>query len=361
MSLNQVAGTVGLDAQGQLEVFAVGTDGALWQIQQERTPNSLGWSNWLSLGNPPGVQIGVPGGSAPVVGTNQDGRLEVFLVASDSALWHNWQVNTTGGGWSGWQSMGGSLQMLPGVGRNGDGRLEVFSVGTDSALWHVWQVNTTGGGWSGWASFGGTGTSFPVVGLNRGGTLDNCLEVLVIGDDIPVHHMYHLWQLSAGGGWSGWTSLGGYISPDPSLGQNQDGRLEVFAIGNDVFSGSNVTHDWQNAAGTTNWSGFNSLGTPPPGQVSPQVTENQDGRLEVFGVAPDGAVWHIWQTSPNNGWSGWGSLGVPGPGTTVLLSIGQNQDGRLEIFSIGKDGSLWHIWQTSPNNGWSGWGSLGQP
>jgi len=39
--------------------------------------------------------------SAPGVGVNPDGRLEVFVVGSDFALWHNWQL-TPGGAWSGW-------------------------------------------------------------------------------------------------------------------------------------------------------------------------------------------------------------------------------------------------------------------
>jgi hypothetical protein len=33
------------------------------------------------------------------------------------------------------------------------------------------------------------------------------------------------------------------------------------------------------------------------------VASNADGRLEVFGVAPDDQVWHTWQTAPNNGWN----------------------------------------------------------
>jgi hypothetical protein len=31
----------------------------------------------------------------------------------------------------------------------------------------------------------------------------------------------------------------------------------------------------------------------------------------------------------------------------------------LEIFARGGDGAVWHNWQTAPNNGWSGWYSLG--
>ncbi|MBY7125955.1 hypothetical protein ILS93_28305, partial [Bacillus sp. 16GRE42] len=51
----------------------------------------------------------------------------------------------------------------------------------------------------------------------------------------------------------------------------------------------------------------------------------------------------------------WGSLG----GTIDMLAIGKNADGRLEVFARGADRALWHIWQTAPNNGWSNWGSLG--
>ncbi len=42
-----------------------------------------------------------------------------------------------------------------------------------------------------------------------------------------------------------------------------------------------------------------------------------------------------------------------------LLQASQNADGRIEAFARGSDKALWHIWQTAPNNGWSRWGSLG--
>ena len=61
------------------------------------------------------------------------------------------------------------------------------------------------------------------------------------------------------------------------------------------------------------------------------VGGNQDGRLEVFARGGDGAVWHNWQTAPNNGWSGWDSLG----GWIDRISVAGNADGRLEIFARG--------------------------
>jgi hypothetical protein len=92
------------------------------------------------------------------------------------------------------------------------------------------------------------------------------------------------------------------------------------------------------------------------------VERDAQGQLEFFAHGADGALWKIQQTSPNHGWSGWQSLGAP-PGLTLggPPVVGTNGDGRLEVFSVGTDGNVWHMWQTSPNNGWSGWSSLGQP
>ena len=35
----------------------------------------------------------------------------------------------------------------------------------------------------------------------------------------------------------------------------------------------------------------------------PAVGVNPDGRLEVFAVGQDGALQHIWQTAPGAGWN----------------------------------------------------------
>jgi hypothetical protein len=38
-----------------------------------------------------------------------------------------------------------------------------------------------------------------------------------------------------------WTSMGGSFTADPVVGVDQDGRLEVFAVGSDAH----IRHDWQ--------------------------------------------------------------------------------------------------------------------
>jgi len=87
------------------------------------------------------------------------------------------------------------------------------------------------------------------------------------------------------------------------------------------------------------------------------VTQDSDGRLEVFGLGTDKALWHIWQTAPHSRpWSPWASLG--GVLTSEPAAV-DNSDGRLEVFARGTDNALWHIWQTAPGGAWSGWASLG--
>jgi hypothetical protein len=144
--------------------------------------------------------------------------------------------------------------------------------------------------------------------------------------------------------------VGTFLNADAAVRQaaiGAVGRLEVFARGADRA----VWHIWQTAP-NNGWSGWASLG----GWVDQiKSARNADGRVELFVRGSDNAVWHIWQTAPNNGWSGWASLG----GWVDQITMAQNSDGRLEVFARGADGAVWHNWQKSPSNGWSGWASLG--
>jgi hypothetical protein len=87
---------------------------------------------------------------------------------------------------------------------NQDGRLETFVRGVDGQLWHQWQV-TPGGGWSGgFSPLTGSITDSPAVGRNK----DGRLEVFVRGSD---GQMWHQWQSSPGGSWLGFWPLTGNL------------------------------------------------------------------------------------------------------------------------------------------------------
>jgi hypothetical protein len=170
-------------------VFAVGlNDGKLWVAQNDRT-GPAGWSQWFSLGYP-----GAQPPSNPMnfcVGSNQDGRLEVFALDYQANPWHvfvlpvwdsssNWQSYARTGadassGWSAWvplpvpagnpqPSLGGSPG--PGYGaltssQDSSGRLEYYVADSAGIVWGVSQlvVNTLNS-WSAWQSMPPVGQGF---------------------------------------------------------------------------------------------------------------------------------------------------------------------------------------------------------
>jgi C1A family cysteine protease/acylphosphatase len=148
---------------------------------------------------------------------------------------------------------------------------------------------------------------------------------------------------------SGWKPLGGVITTEPVATNNQDGRIEVFARGAD----NALWHIWQTTP-NDGWSGWASLG----GVITntPCALPNADGRLEVFARGTDGALHHRWQTAPNNGWSGWASMGG---GITSDAAAARHADGRIAVFVRGTDGQLYVNSQGGPQQGWTGWSSLG--
>jgi hypothetical protein len=348
--VGQLAGgrpAVGQNLDGRLELFAeisaaLGPElGHVWQT----SPNG-GWSGWSSLGAPPGQFLAVP-----TAGRNAGGRLEVFVrvgLMSAGALWHLWQT-VPGGGWSAWSNLGGDVGAhVLAIGQNQDGRQEAFAVASAGTLRHIWQTSPNGG-WSAWDDLGAPPGTSLTSGLAVGPNLDGRLEVFAAATD---GSLWHLWQQAANGGWGGWDALGspaGLTPAEPAVGRNQDGRLEVFAVVQDA-----LWHIWQTAPGGT-WGPWSDLGTPAgvASLGSPAVAQNADGRLEVFVFGIDGAVWHLWQTSPGGAWSDWDTLGgQPGAGPAV----GQNADGRLEVFvednvPAGAH-AAWHRWQVSPGGAW---------
>ncbi len=362
-------------ADGRLEVFVVGTRGgtggiALWQLYQIAPAG--GWSQWVSHGSAPGE---FNNWSQPVVAASADGRLELFMGFGANA-WHIWQTARNNGWTTQWTSHGiptGTLGAGGGaLAHRPDGRLELFATGAmvtnDEAVWHITQTAPSNG-WSGWASLGSPagaqGLHLPQVCASA----DGRLEVFATGLDGAL---WHIWQTTPNGGWSNWLSHGKPPGTTlnslwhPVIAPNTEGRLELFAVGNDKA----LWHIWQ-IAPNGGWSSWTPHGTPPGTGFSsgaPAMAASADGRLELFICGDDEQLWHIWQTAPSGGWSSWTSHGHP-PVVNPPFPVGVwnspglalNSEKRLELFVAGTNTELWHIWQTAPNQGWSGWLSHGKP
>jgi hypothetical protein len=79
-------------------------------------------------------------------GTTGEGRLEIFALGADGAVWHqNWD----GKNWVGWESLGGKYTTAPAVAPHGS--LEVFS---SDAQGRVWRLSFSGRGSNNWKNAG---------------------------------------------------------------------------------------------------------------------------------------------------------------------------------------------------------------
>src|ERR1700730_11204726 len=75
---------VGPNADGRLELFAIGPDDSGYHLRQV-APND-GWTDWVHLGGVSWKEI--------TVIPNPDGRLELFILAGGDAC-HMWQTSLT--------------------------------------------------------------------------------------------------------------------------------------------------------------------------------------------------------------------------------------------------------------------------
>ena len=157
---------------GHIDVFARGTDNALWW--RNTSNGGTSWSSWTSLGGQLATTTG------PAASSQRAGQLDVFAIGSDKALWHR---SYTSGKWSTWESLGGQLTASPGAVSWADGRIDVFARGSDNALWHRSYNSST---WSTWESLGGqvAATTGPAASSQREGQLD----VFVIGSNQALWH-----------------------------------------------------------------------------------------------------------------------------------------------------------------------------
>jgi hypothetical protein len=258
-------------------LYSFGVDWGSLNVYCVEQDSNGSWGGWQNFGHPTSADGSVPAGEAfqvvrmddwnfrsqfarvrapnGGVGGNKDGRIEIF-GASPVQMWHKWQTDLSNlSHWSAWSGLGSPQPRIDNlrdwvVIQNEDGRLEVFAAGKESEgidkIWHIWQ-DVPNGGWSQWSLLSdlilAPGWLFekPLKGVVRAArTNDGRLMIFAIGQDGSLRTKSQLLP-NGGTGWqAGWDSLGGENITAFDVGQNEDGRLEVFIISN-----GSVWHRWQ--------------------------------------------------------------------------------------------------------------------
>ncbi|MFE7531303.1 PIG-L family deacetylase [Kitasatospora sp. NPDC057542] len=288
-------------------------------------------------------------------GLNQDGRPQVFVVRA-GALYTYWRQGD--GSWGGPVRMadpGGRLAPGIAVGTNADGRLEVFARRlTDHHIVSLPQGTPNGWWWNGWADHGnpnaGLGNEDQVGVPVVAGDQDGRLELFVKNGGGGLSNIR---QTTPGGVWaSTWTDLGGTDLQDPVTAiRNGAGRIEVFA-----GTRTGIVNWWQTAPNGA----FSGPGPIPNARPAspPKAALDQDGRIELaYREVGTGAMLVSYQTQPGGSWSqspaplgGHGGVGEPAAATL---------GGRVVLFERNRGGGVSTTAQTAPNSGYGAWQDLG--
>lgn len=227
----------------RLDVFARGTEGALWHRYF-----SGGWQPWEKQGGSP---EGGPG--AVSWGLN---RIDVVTRLANNTIQH-WYYE--GSGWAS-DNLGGTISSDADISSWGPNRLDIFARGSGGELLHKYWA---GSGWSGWENMGGSivgGPSAVSWGPNR-------IDVVARATNNTIEHWY--WT---GAGWTH-DNLGGNVTSSPDISSWGTNRLDVFARGADGA----LWHQYWSGSGT--WSGWESMGGSIVG--GPGTVSSEYGRIDV--------------------------------------------------------------------------------
>ncbi|MFE7638355.1 PIG-L family deacetylase [Kitasatospora sp. NPDC057518] len=288
-------------------------------------------------------------------GLNQDGRPQVFIVRA-GALHTYWRQ--ADGSWGGPLRMadpGGRIAPGIAVGTNADGRLEVFARRlTDHHLLSLPQAVPNGRWWDSWADHGNPNTGLgneDQVGVPAvANSLDGRLELFVKNGGGGLSGIR---QTTPGGVWTGtWTDFGGTDLQDPVTAiRNGAGAIEVFAATRTAVLG------WHQSTPNGAITGPDPIPDARPASP-PKAALDQDGRIELaYREVGTGAVLVSYQTRPGGPWSrtpaplgGHGGVGEPATATLA---------GRVVLFERNAAGGVSTTAQTAPDNGYGPWQDLG--
>jgi hypothetical protein len=307
--------TASLGYDGLIDVFAVALDpdsqdgGTVWHARQAAASNA--WSPWSDAGKPGVGAVGVRSTVDP------NGHGHVLALAGRGALWfkERWPADQ----FSRWQPLGRplpdwSIIRMCGVTRAADGRLDVIATANGQTTGRdIWRRSRTvpDQDWREWRSLKIEEDFFGDVVAATGG--DGGLDIVV-----PVPVFPHI------------------------------GLQEI-----------DMSHRRRGPDGT--WTDWTLLGRPSGGfseDITPVLTANSGGRLELFAVSAQGAVWHRWQTADSSWSPHWSSLGHA-HGTVTGIAAAADSEGRLELCATLADHTVARRRQGLPGQPWSEWANLG--
>src|SRR5262249_27418178 len=152
--------SVAREQNGRMDIFALGVDNAIYYTSQYSAGIDM-WTAWKSLG---GVNLSF------TVGTHAGtGQLEVFALGTNHRVFKKWENQANGSFISDWDEGIYDLTVRSVItGNNANGSLQLFALGQDGSVWTRWQQHDNTN-WDPWKSLGGWGIKQLVVANNDDG------------------------------------------------------------------------------------------------------------------------------------------------------------------------------------------------
>jgi hypothetical protein len=178
-----------LDASGRLQLFYPGEGGNdLYRIQQAGT-NALGWLGPTPFQDQEAEFLQVR--------ANQNGLLEMIYIGTNGKLYHDWELEV-GGPWNGAVNFAGTHAVKLAASITSDKALILFFVGQDGRIYQCWQTasnapvsNLSNWNWAGPVLINSPSaeTMPKAAEIGVGQNADGCLELFVVGNDRKLYHL----------------------------------------------------------------------------------------------------------------------------------------------------------------------------
>ncbi|TDC25258.1 hypothetical protein [Kribbella albertanoniae] len=279
------------ETAGRIDLFARGTDNALWQRYWD-----LGnpWTCWQTLRGDLA--------SAPAAASHDDQVVHLSALGPDGRIKDRAYVNNQMllGGWSMWGDLGTeTFASAPAAASWGTGHYEVFALDQNKHLKHNWY-RFSEQRWSGW--YGWPNDTMELQGAPAAAAYaKDRLHVFARGLDNRMYQRF----LTAPGVWSGWVPMGDKeFTSSPGAVSWGPTHLEVFALGAD----SKVWHSWFDFTAKA-WTTWYVLDGAQTFKEAPAAASWAPGRLNLFALGTDNRMWQRHLTDQPGVWSAWAPMG----------------------------------------------------
>lgn len=282
----------------RIDVFRIATDSKMYHNWWDGSK----WNVWTPLGDKVFT-------SAPTAISPSRNRIDVFGISTDKQIYRqSWD----GSKWNEqWESLGGVCIHGLAATSSGPNRIDLFAVGTNSCLYHKWW---DGSGWNGWEPLKlkdrmDWEKSSTTIYAPTAIASENRIDLFAVGID---NHIYQAWW--DGEEWIGWEKVDGPCIQGIAV-TSREKNLDLFTIGTDIEGTDN--HLYHSVWDSSNWGNWENLGGACIS--APAVVTRDTNKLDTFVIGTRNA---IYQKSWGQTGEGAGAQGESSPNYTDVQYIG---------------------------------------